>query len=117
MKRFFFTVAIVATIAGAVLCGVDRKEAFGFSFILSIPAVLGAALLHGIEMFKAGGAGALLEQTPLGPVLVGCAVAAASGYAALRILERIVIAGRLAWFALYCGLVAVAGFSYFNFFS
>ncbi len=106
-----------ATIAGAVLCGTDRKEAFGFSFILSIPAILGAAALHAMDMIRAGGAGAFLEQTSIGPLLVGCAVAAAAGYAALRILERIVIAGRLAWFAAYCCLVAAAGLAYFNLFN
>ncbi|MDR1745328.1 MAG: undecaprenyl-diphosphate phosphatase [Planctomycetota bacterium] len=106
-----------ATIAGAVLCGVDRKEAFGFSFILSIPAVLGAALLHVREMLHSGEAETVFDWASIGPLLLGCAVAAAAGYAALRILERVVIAGRLAWFAAYCCLVAVAGLVYFNFFN
>lgn len=104
-----------ATIAGAIICGIDRKEAFSFSFFLSVPAVLGAVLLHGVELVRAGGVGAFLVQVPIGPLILGFLTAMASGYAALRVLERIVIAGRLGWFAGYCALVAVAGIVYFNF--
>jgi undecaprenyl-diphosphatase len=103
-----------ATIAGAIICGIDRKEAFGFSFILSIPAVAGAVLLHIVEAFGADGGGAFLAEVPLGPLLVGITVAAASGYFALRTLERMVVGGRLAWFAGYCLLAAVSGLVYFN---
>lgn len=106
-----------STIAGAILCGVDRKEAFGFSFILSIPAVLGAAMLHVAEMVKTGEAAAFAEWGAVLPPALGCLCAAVGGYAALRILERVVVSGRLAWFAAYCGVVAVAGFVYFNIFN
>lgn len=100
------------TLAGALSCGIEREEAFRFSFILSIPAVGGAALLKGIEFIREPGA------TPVayGPAIVGFLVAAISGYAALSFLRRIVIAGRLVYFAGYCCLIALLGLAYFGFF-
>lgn len=102
------------TIAGAIICGIDRKEAFGFSFILSIPAVAGAALLHALEIAGSDAPGDFMAGTPIGPLLAGLAVAAASGYVALRVLEHTVARGRLAWFAGYCLLAATIGLAYFN---
>lgn len=103
-----------STIAGAMICGVDREEAFRFSFIISIPAVLGAVCLHALHAWKNAGVAGLLQGVAIGPALVGFAVAAVSGYLALAVLERIVAAGRLVWFAGYCCLVAIAGLVYFN---
>ena len=102
-----------ATIAGAMICGIDRDEAFRFSFILSIPAVLGAVLLHALEMAKAGPAAAFAGIS-IGPLAVGFVAAAVAGYASLGILERMVSGGRLIWFAAYCFLAGAAGLVYFN---
>lgn len=105
------------TIAGAMLAGVDRAEAFRFSFIIAIPAVLGAVVVHGWQMYRAAGWGGFAAGLPVGPSLVAFVLAAASGFAALWVLERMVSGGRLVWFAGYCCLVAIAGLVYFNVFA
>ncbi|MCC8189171.1 MAG: undecaprenyl-diphosphate phosphatase, partial [Planctomycetes bacterium] len=101
------------TISGAMICGLDRNDAFRFSFILSIPAVVGAVLVHGLELVRDGGLAA--SRVEAGPYLAGFATAAVVGYLALTLLERLVADGRLVWFAGYCFLAGVVGLLYFNF--
>lgn len=43
-----------ASITAARLLGFERREAARFSMLLSIPAILGAGLLEGIELFRSG---------------------------------------------------------------
>ncbi len=105
------------TIAGAMICGAQREEAFRFSFILSIPAVLGAAGLHTVQIIRASGLSGLRAGVEVGPYLVGFVLAVLSGQAALMLLERLVAGGRLVWFAAYCCLAALAGLVYFNVFA
>ncbi len=93
-----------STISVALLLGVDRKLAAHYSFLLSIPAILGALLLQ-VRDLEAG------QAVDWAPLLIGGAVAGVTGWAALRVLLRVVQAGRLHWFAPYCwvlGLAAVA---------
>ena len=92
------------TISVGLLLGMDRRLAAHYSFLLSIPAILGALLLQVMH---------LNPQTDvnLSVLLTGGLVAALSGYFALNILLRVVRAGALHWFAPYCwalGLVALA---------
>lgn len=92
------------TIAIALLLGVDRKLAAHYSFLLSIPAILGALLLQVREIQPN-------QSVDLAPLLVGGVVAAIVGYGALRVLLKLVQSGRLHWFAPYCwalGLAALA---------
>lgn len=105
------------TISGAMICGSDREEAFRFSFILSIPAVTGAVLLHVLELARAGGLAGFLENVAIGPFALGFGLAVVTGFIALAVLERLVAGGRLVWFAAYCCLVALGGLVYFNLFA
>lgn len=91
-----------STIAAGLLRGVKRDEAAGFSFLLAIPAIVGASALE-IRHICVVPAGEL-------PVLA-LAVAAAGlvGYGALRLLLSVVRAGRLYWFAYYCWAVSILG--------
>ena len=90
-----------ATIWAGMRRGLHRAEAARFSFLLSIPATMGAALVEILRPPRSDGPGLLTLAT-------GCAVAAVTGVVALRILLRLVIGGRLWVFAPYCLLVAVA---------
>jgi undecaprenyl-diphosphatase len=89
-----------STIATALLVGVRRDDAARFSFLLSIPAIVGAAALH-LRHLTGDGLGA-------GLLLLGGVVAAFVGWIALLALIRVVRAGRLELFAWYCGLVGAA---------
>ena len=104
------------TISGAMLSGVDKEEAFRFSFLLSIPVVLGAALLKGIEIFRESELAVLREHLPLGPCIIGFITAVISGYLALHILRSVILGRRLVWFAAYCCAIALIGLAYFSIF-
>jgi undecaprenyl-diphosphatase len=115
---FFQAIAIVpgisrsgSTISGGVLCGLEREDAVKFSFLLMVPAILGAALLKGIDIIKAG---APVAGFSFGAYGVGFGVACASGYVALRTLLHLVKTKKMIWFAAYCALVAIAGLIYFS---
>lgn len=80
------------TIAIALILGMRREEAVTFSFLLSIPAILGGALLGAPRV----------ESISLVEPLVGMAMAALLGWFALSWLVRLVIRGRLVGFSIYC---------------
>ena len=90
-----------ATISAALYLGLDRELAGRFSFLLAIPAILGALVL-GLD-------GEAFETTlPFGTILLGSAAAAGMGYMALVILLKIVKKGQLHRFSPYCWLVGAA---------
>ena len=84
-----------STIAGALLCKVDRKTAGEYSFIISIPAILGAFILELKDLDKVN------EAVGAAPVAAGCAAAFAVGYISLTLLMKLIRKGRLQWFACY----------------
>lgn len=84
-----------STIAGALLCGVDREQAGEFSFLLSIPAILGAFVLELDDLDAIG------DSVGVAPVVTGCVAAFVAGIFALSVLMKIVRKGKLEWFALY----------------
>ena len=85
------------TITAGCAVGLERKFAVRFSFLMSIPAILGANLLSLLDVI---GEGVRWSEVPL--YLVGVAVAAVSGYACLRLLKMIAEKGRFGWFSYYC---------------
>lgn len=89
-----------STIAAGIFLGLDRELAARFSFLLSIPAIIGAAILSLKDISGPG-------QMPLSVLLSGMAVACVSGYLALSFLVFIVKKGRLYMFAPYCVLVGI----------
>jgi undecaprenyl-diphosphatase len=92
-----------STITTGLLLKVEKEEAFRFSFLLFIPAVIGATVLSVIDSNG-------LSATVVDPVslLVGLVVTVLVGYFALRLLLRIVMKGRLYLFAFYCWGVGFA---------
>jgi len=91
------------TITAGLATGMKREAAGEFSFLLSIPAILGAFL---VEMKDAGDLAAKVELLPM---VVSALVAFISGVLALTLLMRIVKKGKLAWFAAYLVPVGLAG--------
>lgn len=93
------------TITAGLLCGFERSFAVRFSFLLSIPAVLGANIL---TLADAIAAGVVWSDLPM--YLVGMAVAFVSGYGAIYLLRMLMQRGRFGGFAYYCwgaGLVTL----------
>lgn len=91
-----------STIAAALLLGLDRELAARFSFLLSVPAILGALVLQLGDVSTAAGAGVVTLS-------IGFAAALVTGFLALAILLPMVRRGQLHWFAFYLVPVAVLG--------
>lgn len=90
-----------ATISAGIFLGFDRPSAARFSFLLSIPAILGAFIfkLRDIGGGFAGASGAAYA--------VGAVAAAISGFAAVYFLMRYVKEHRLRIFAIYAAVVGL----------
>jgi undecaprenyl-diphosphatase len=83
------------TISAGILCGVRRRRAVRFSFLLSVPAVLGACAL------KAASLPALPHEDLL-PLAIGAVLSFAAGLVALRAMVRFTTRGWLPFFGFYC---------------
>ncbi|MFR8547717.1 MAG: undecaprenyl-diphosphate phosphatase [Lachnospiraceae bacterium] len=95
------------TIATCILCGLDRRFAVKYSFILSIPAILGAAVLEIKDVIAEP-----IEMGQIGIYAVGALFSAAVGYICIKTMLVIVRNKKFKYFAYYCfavGIVAVAG--------
>ena len=85
-----------STIAAGLLCGLAPARAARFSFLLSIPVILGAAVLSLPDLSE--------EELGIGAtaILWAALLAGLVGWAALRLLLTFLARGAFAWFALYC---------------
>lgn len=90
------------TISAGCFTGFERKFAVRFSFLLSIPAVLGANILSLKDAFEAG---IVWSEVPV--YLVGVVTAAVVGYLCIRLLRMIADKGRFGAFAYYCWAVGL----------
>lgn len=94
-----------STLTAGILCGIRKQEAMEFSFVLGIPAILGASLLEVKD--------ALEEEVTvaMGPLLVGMVVAALVGLAAIGLLKLVLKKNRLNVFAMYCFVLGIVSTS------
>lgn len=90
-----------STIFGALLCGLKRSEAAKFSFIVSIPVILGAALKEGYDLVTESSA--VVDWT----YFLGAAVAAVSGYFAIRVFLRLLEKRSMRYFSYYVWALAL----------
>jgi undecaprenyl-diphosphatase len=88
-----------STIVAGLASGLRREDAVRFSFLLFLPAVLGASLLE----LRHPPAGA---SVPVALAATGFVVAAVTGYLAILLVLRWTRAGKLWQFGLYCWAVA-----------
>jgi undecaprenyl-diphosphatase len=98
-----------ATLFAGLLCGLSTETAFRFSFILSLPAIMGATLLEGLELLRQD---EIYSALPNGWIW-GALIAYVSGFVSLYLLHQFVIRGRWAVYYRYCFVLALAlmGFS------
>ncbi len=85
-----------STLAGGLLSGLDRNFAARFSFLLSIPTILGAAILEGKDAVEAG-----LSNIQWTPIAVGVAVSAVTGIIAIKFMLRLIKKSSLKGFSIY----------------
>ncbi len=95
------------TIATCLFCGLDRKFAVKYSFILSIPAILGAAVLEVKDVIAEP-----IQASQVAIYAVGMVFAGVVGYICIKTMLIIVRKKKFRYFAYYCfvvGIVAIAG--------
>lgn len=90
------------TITAGCFLGFERKFAVRFSFLLSIPAVIGANILALKDALAAG-----VDWAGVPVYLIGVAVAAVSGYLSIRLLRYVADKGKFGAFAYYCWCVGI----------
>ena len=88
-----------STIVCALLLGLNRETAGRFSFLLSIPAIIGAVGLH-LESDA-------IARVGIAPLTVGFASSALVGFFALKLLMGMVKKGHFYYFAPYCWVVGI----------
>jgi undecaprenyl-diphosphatase len=88
-----------STISAALFAGLRREDAVRFSFLIFLPAVLGASFLK-LRELTAVQVGDLARYAP------GFVTAALVGYASITFVLRWTRKGKLWHFGLYCWLVA-----------
>lgn len=94
-----------STIFAALLLGLTRSAATDFSFLIAIPAILGATVLYSKDIIEAGDAG-----MGAGWLALGAFVSFAVGVVALRWLLKAIVGGsldRFGWYCLGLGLVCI----------
>ena len=92
-----------STISGGMLFGLDRKEAVKFSFLMSIPAILGANITNLPEVVSQS-----VTREELGIYLVGMLCAAAAGFAAMKLLQLLSEKKKFGIFAYYSVILGAA---------
>jgi undecaprenyl-diphosphatase len=92
-----------ATITGARAVGINRGDAARFSFLMSIPAILGSAVLTVVKIARGD---ANLEALPLLPTLFGFVAAVLSGYLSINFMIKLIKEAKLKYFAYYVFLLA-----------
>lgn len=85
------------TISAGSARGLERSYAVQFSFLMSIPTILAAVVLELVDALRAG-----IDTAMWPKYLIGMAIAAASGIAAMRFLQFIARRNRFGSFAYYC---------------
>lgn len=92
-----------STITGGRIFGFSREEAVRFSFLMSIPAILGACVFEIPDMFSEGVGTELLV-----PLLAGALTAAAVGFFAIKLLQYLSANKSFTFFAIYSVVVGAA---------
>ncbi|MGL1903735.1 MAG: undecaprenyl-diphosphate phosphatase [Fibrobacterales bacterium] len=99
-----------STIAISMLLGIKRKEAGEFSFLISIPAILGAVLLKGKDVMSDPTLSAHIGL----PEVLGVVASFVTGVIALKWLLSFVRTGKFFYFAPYVWIVGLAGLYIFS---
>lgn len=90
------------TIAACMMSGYDRRFAVRYSFIMSIPAILGAALVEIKDIGSEGLSGGMVLNGLIGAVVAGCV-----GYVCIKTMLSVVRKKKFKGFAIYCFVVGV----------
>lgn len=89
------------TVFGGLWSNLNRTSAFEYSFLLSIPAILGANILHLLDLMESK------ETIDVLPTVVGAVVAFIVGLLSLELLRYMINKAKFLIFAWYCLILGV----------
>lgn len=87
------------TISAGLLRKINKITAFKYSFLLSVPAILGATIMEVKDL--------VLGNVEVLPIAVGVSVSMLVGYVSLKLLQKIVLQERFHLFSYYCWVVGI----------
>lgn len=90
------------TISLGIYLGIAPEKAAKFSFLLAIPAIVGAGLLTGLDLM-----GSSESILPLSVLIIGFVSSLLVGWIALKWLLRLIKSGKFHWFGVYCILIGL----------
>ena len=93
------------TVTFGTVAGVESTKNAEFTFLMSIPIILAAALLEGVKVAKEG-----LGDISVAPLLLGMITAAVCGYIAVKFMVAVIKKANYKWFSLYLILLAASVF-------
>ena len=93
-----------STISAGMACGFERKFAVRYSFLMSLPAVLGATILEVVDVLQSN---AGIPEGMLPKYLLGMAVASVVGYFSIQLVNLLASKGKFGAFAYYCWAAGV----------
>lgn len=99
------------TISAGMGRGLNRNFAVRFSFLMSLPAVLGATILKVLDVMQLG-----IDTTLLPKYLVGMVIAGVVGYFSIQLVKLLAKKGKFGIFAFYCWTVGLFVIGYCLFF-
>jgi undecaprenyl-diphosphatase len=85
------------TMTTGLLRRVEKEKVFRYSFLLSIPAIIGAAVTESMNL--------TISNVDAAALLLGAVTSMIVGYASLKLLLKIILSERLHLFAYYCWIV------------
>jgi undecaprenyl-diphosphatase len=91
-----------STITGGLTQGLDREKAVKFSFIMSIPAIIGANILQIPDMIQTP-----VPQSDIFSYAVGMFTALIAGVAAIKLLTYISKKSDFRIFSYYCVIIGI----------
>ena len=90
-----------SVLTGGTIAGLNNKENASFCFLMSIPLILGSALVEGIDVVQNGFGNILVV-----PMLIGGVVAMISGYVAVKFMLNIIRKANYKYFSAYLVVLA-----------
>jgi len=95
------------TVATGLLRKIDKTKAFRYSFLLSVPAVIGATVMESRDL--------VLGNMEMAPLFLGATISMIVGYVSLKLLKKIVMNEKFHLFAYYCWTVGIAMILFISF--
>ena len=94
------------TVATGLLRKINQATAFRYSFLLAVPAVLGATVMESRDI--------VMGNIDLAPLCLGVIISMIVGYGSLKLLHRIVMNEKFHLFAYYCWALGIVIILFMN---